>query len=631
MAAIQRANADTPFTTFSFPGTNFPTSRTTPNRIADIFNVKEFGAVGDGSHDDTSNIAAAFTALWGAGGGGIIFFPPGTYKVTSTIDISCPSGGNFANGRIIGSGRNFTTISGTLNNGFIFSQTDSLNGPGEIAHLALVNNSTWIGSGALMLNNTSAVINQCYFGGMINILLPSNIFSVAINGCTGAAGSDVTTGVSGTLGIAGGLCSVKDWRSTTQFDTFMQFNGDNVGTLSGNSIENCVVAVLLGMRTGWASSCTVSGTTLTVGGTLGSLVTPQFHVGDQIFGRGLPLQTWGVDPNDTSGTHITGLGTGSGFAGTYTIDQSASISTPIPIWSRSSDTVEGAVIDGLQTEACYHILYLNNVSQCSVNAVSGGGTPSECDDAFGNNGYTARCGIYVLTASGTQFSGCTGGGNNPYLGGIVIDPNANTNAVTFSGCLSTKAPDAVTGTGAKIDNGSGSAGTILTVDTNTVANSFVGIGMRVFNGSSQIATITGNKASDNTLTGTGQAGTYRVDISQHVTGTALTIKTGDDWVMPTNALSKAGLRFVNCSSTSLPSGYTSGLNNLKMTFASLPGQTGVNPILIDGAEYDIVDGLAANCGGGSCTMGATVTGGGGALHLRVRYNAATTNWTVCGV
>lgn len=621
--------ADTPFTTFSFPGTNFPTSRTTPNRIADIFNVKEFGAKGDGSTIDTSAIRAAFTALWGNGGGGIVFFPPGTYIVDSTIDISCPSGGNFTNGRIVGSGKFFTTIEGTLNNGFIFSQTDSLNGPEEIAHLSLVNNSTWIGSGALMLNNTSAVINQCNFTGMINILLPSNIFSVAINGCTGASNIDVTTGANGTLGIAGGLCTVKDWRSTSHFQTLMQFSGTNVGLLSGNSIEGCVVAVLLGMKTGWASSCTVSGTTLTVGGTLGSLVTKQFEVGDQIFGRGLPLQTWGVDPNDSSVTTITGVGTGSGFAGTYTLSQSATISTPVPMWTRKSDTCQGVVVDGLQTEACYHMLYLENVSQASINAVGGTNTPTECTDAFGNTGYTARCGIYLLTANSTNFSGCAPG-NNPYLGAIVIDPNAAVYDVTFNGCSGEKLQDITSDSAATINNGSGSAGTVMTINS-IASGSTIGIGMSVTGtGVSANTVITGNKASDNTLTGTGGAGTYRVNNSQNVTATTLTIHTGADWVMPTNSRSKAGLKFVNCGAGNLPAGYVSGLNNLSMTFTSLPGQAGAdsNVALIEGQEYDIVDAATGNCSDSACNWGANVTGGGGSLNRKVRYNG--TNWTVVG-
>src|SRR5258708_1982145 len=46
-------------------------------------NVKQYGALGDGTTDDTTAIAATFAALPAAGG--VVFFPPGDYKITSTI------------------------------------------------------------------------------------------------------------------------------------------------------------------------------------------------------------------------------------------------------------------------------------------------------------------------------------------------------------------------------------------------------------------------------------------------------------------------------------------------------------------------------------------------------------------
>ena len=53
LLAPQRASADTPFTSFPFPATGAPTPRTMPDRLADVKNVKDFGAVGNGTTDDT--------------------------------------------------------------------------------------------------------------------------------------------------------------------------------------------------------------------------------------------------------------------------------------------------------------------------------------------------------------------------------------------------------------------------------------------------------------------------------------------------------------------------------------------------------------------------------------------------
>ena len=49
-----------------------------------VVNVKDYGAIGDGVHDDTAAIQAAIDAVV-ALGGGRIFFPPGTYVITSTL------------------------------------------------------------------------------------------------------------------------------------------------------------------------------------------------------------------------------------------------------------------------------------------------------------------------------------------------------------------------------------------------------------------------------------------------------------------------------------------------------------------------------------------------------------------
>jgi hypothetical protein len=51
---------------------------------AGSFNVKAFGAVGDGVTDDTAEIQAAIDAV-GAAGGGTVFFPAGTYITTNRL------------------------------------------------------------------------------------------------------------------------------------------------------------------------------------------------------------------------------------------------------------------------------------------------------------------------------------------------------------------------------------------------------------------------------------------------------------------------------------------------------------------------------------------------------------------
>ncbi|MFB6518582.1 glycosyl hydrolase family 28-related protein [Streptomyces sp. NPDC056401] len=80
-----------------------------------MVNVKDFGAVGNNSNDDTSAINAAIQSL--ASTGGIVYLPPGIYKITAHIVL--------LNGvSLIGAGADATTTKGTI----IRQYTPSANG-----------------------------------------------------------------------------------------------------------------------------------------------------------------------------------------------------------------------------------------------------------------------------------------------------------------------------------------------------------------------------------------------------------------------------------------------------------------------------------------------------------------------
>jgi hypothetical protein len=229
--------------------------------------------------------------------------------------------------------------------------------------------------------------------------------------------------------------------------------------------------------------------------------------------------------------------------------------------------------------------------------------------------------MYIYGGCGaTSFISCTPS-NIVSKAAWYFDPSGSACHLTFVGCSGRKDADNITGTSSSITNGSGGSGTILNVVSLTQGVG-VGIGMRVFVSGSQVAIVTGNHVTDGTLTGAGGTGTYRVDTSLNVTGQAITIKTGDDWIMPTADASKTGLWFENCTTANLPAGYTTGLNSLNRSYASLPGNSGSNtnyPVYY-GMEYSIVD-----CN--TATWGATAAGGG-SNQVSVRYNGA--NWTVTG-
>ena len=73
--------------TYQYPG---GVERTVQDRLEDRVSVKDFGAVGDGSTDDTAAIKAAINSLKTTDyktSGGTVYFPNGTYIISSTIVI----------------------------------------------------------------------------------------------------------------------------------------------------------------------------------------------------------------------------------------------------------------------------------------------------------------------------------------------------------------------------------------------------------------------------------------------------------------------------------------------------------------------------------------------------------------
>ena len=77
-------------------------TRTIQNKLRDIVNVKDFGAVGDNIVNDTAAIQSAINAV-SAAGGGTIYLPAGTFRVTTTINVA-------SNINLVGAGIGTTVI-----------------------------------------------------------------------------------------------------------------------------------------------------------------------------------------------------------------------------------------------------------------------------------------------------------------------------------------------------------------------------------------------------------------------------------------------------------------------------------------------------------------------------------------
>jgi hypothetical protein len=118
-----------------------------------VINVLDYGATGDGVADDTAEIQAAFNA---AGLGDYVYFPPGTYLVSSKITFACSFGGKFG---VTVDNPNLTPWNGTIikysGSGTCFEASEQLYG-------AIIENF------GLELTTTGLIGIDFKFGGNLN-------------------------------------------------------------------------------------------------------------------------------------------------------------------------------------------------------------------------------------------------------------------------------------------------------------------------------------------------------------------------------------------------------------------------------------------------------------------------------
>ncbi len=128
--SLQTAYAKENSVTDSVYGQSFrPDHPDHPLRRADWINVREFGAKGDGTADDTSAIQAALNSANGRN----VIFPTGTYRVTSTLLVPLI--------RLVGEGSGRTTVvfdqmAGL--DGFVFQAETNVGREGGVEHMTLM-------------------------------------------------------------------------------------------------------------------------------------------------------------------------------------------------------------------------------------------------------------------------------------------------------------------------------------------------------------------------------------------------------------------------------------------------------------------------------------------------------------
>lgn len=123
------------------------------------FNVKAYGAIGDGTTDDTTAINSAKTAAV-AVGGGIIYFPPGTYRYTANLTIQ--SGIS-----LLGAGIGVSTLTADhASNGSLTIASSTYRR--SISGLTIAAKQTNSGDIIILATGSKLSITQCSLGSSLN-------------------------------------------------------------------------------------------------------------------------------------------------------------------------------------------------------------------------------------------------------------------------------------------------------------------------------------------------------------------------------------------------------------------------------------------------------------------------------
>lgn len=251
----KNANADTPFTTFSFSGTSEPGSRTMPDRIADIKNVKDFGAVGDGVTDDQPAIQNAVNWTSGANRG-TIYFPPGTYNVKSPITFNY--NGNLSIHFLGQMGASTVQADVTFSGGYIFDRNNVNSGsPNNTPGGRIFEKLNIIGTsatGCIRVGSSDGVaIRDCQFSNKVGITTEdapgSSSINIIIENCTFDYGNSLGSAPAGYHGIIMGGTGIIAGCHFSGLVNAMTLYGKGIACL-GNETESLSTAYLLGVDSG---------------------------------------------------------------------------------------------------------------------------------------------------------------------------------------------------------------------------------------------------------------------------------------------------------------------------------------------------------------------------------------------
>lgn len=231
----------TSLTTTTLAWTTAAGLRTSKANAHLTINVKDYGAVGDGSVDDTTAINSAIAALTNYS---TLFFPAGNYKITNSLTGF--TGLSYV--RVLGEGaRIISTVTGAAPNTFVADSTCSHI---DFQNLAIVGSASVRGSGIhIRLYSSFSSVTNCFFSGCSDFAIHLSNDGGGYN--TGSRIENNT--ITGTLGDGIHVGSASDFNIvgntiTATGDDAIGLVADNTptppirGTVVGNHIYNSASA-----------------------------------------------------------------------------------------------------------------------------------------------------------------------------------------------------------------------------------------------------------------------------------------------------------------------------------------------------------------------------------------------------
>jgi hypothetical protein len=224
-----------------------------PDRLSDIVNVKDWGAVGDGLHADRVAIQSAIDYCIGRGGG-TVFFPNGGYKIDAGLEVGSDNPNISVD--LVGCGKGATNLSATFNGWMISKGTRQYDNIHRVQGMNLQNQVQSVTSGAIKIEGTDVVVEDIEFSSCFNGCDASAADGVSIRDCSGHGGEAFDAGVGGphpfataSIGIAlGKNCTASGCRLQL-FGIGYALGGDCASLITSNC-ENCSTAI----RVGWNPS-----------------------------------------------------------------------------------------------------------------------------------------------------------------------------------------------------------------------------------------------------------------------------------------------------------------------------------------------------------------------------------------